>query len=185
MGYAGTPCPAVAREFTWPVSLYSWSNEGASAMPAPSPRRTTALSFLFSLGYLAVFHRVGGGLFAANLRFDDHPEEVPAERPLPGRVGGIGLGVSRRSRPWAPAPGATGLWYGLNATRTGTGTRQGGVAEKLGSYGVMSVRRQTRLRLPSPALAWATQLSLALLVAGRSPLRDLAARSWPWLAAWP
>ncbi|MGH8564615.1 MAG: hypothetical protein ACREXW_11230 [Gammaproteobacteria bacterium] len=59
----------------------------------------------------------------------------------------------------------TGLWYGLNATRTGAGTRQGGVAEKLGSYGVMVLCAVTLAYAPRwPALAWTTQFSLGLAV---------------------
>ncbi|MGH8591121.1 MAG: hypothetical protein ACREXX_17930, partial [Gammaproteobacteria bacterium] len=65
----------------------------------------------------------------------------------------------------ATGAAATGLWYGLNVARTGAGTRQGGVAEKLGSYGVMVLCAVTLAYAPRwPALAWSTQLSLGLAV---------------------
>ncbi len=65
----------------------------------------------------------------------------------------------------ATGAAATGLWYGLNATRTGAGTRQGGVAEKLGSYGVLVLWAVTLAYAPRwPMVAWATQFSLGLAV---------------------
>ncbi len=77
-----------------------------------------------------------------------------------GEPGFIGL---------ATGAAATFLWYASMATRTGAhtagGAGPGGVAEKLGRYGVLLLCAVTLAYTPRwPVLAWATQFSLGLLV---------------------